>query len=312
MEVVMRRALPVISLLALSYFGTPLVAEEPRARKQPAGELIKQLGESNTDKVCAAARALGKRGPVKDAAPALKELLKHRNGRVRWSAAEALWRLEHQVANLVQVYAELLMAADADVRAASAWRLGRLGSLDRPSVLLLASALRDESFEVRVQAGQALANLGAFAEPALPALVRALGDKHLDELAHGDKRLEGVKTSPALPALLELADDAIPLLIETFRATPPSGVIQEGAPETRAWEAALRVTMAFPAFGGRGVAPLLQALESKEAHTRRYAVLALGEMAQLNGLPENAIDKLEKCLDDSDQRVRSDAASALS
>src|ERR1700737_3447240 len=81
MEVVMRRVFQVISLFTISYFGTSVVGDKPRAREQSLGDLIKQLGDKDPAQVCAAARALGKLGPAKDAAPALKELLKNRNGR---------------------------------------------------------------------------------------------------------------------------------------------------------------------------------------------------------------------------------------
>ncbi len=307
----MKRVFPVLSLFAFSYFGTSLVGDEPRATKQSAGDLIEQLGDKDPAKVCAAAKALGKLGPARDAAPALKLLLKNRNGRVKWTAAEALWRLEHKATDLVPVYAELLTATDADVRAASAWRLGRFGSDARPAVLLLAGTLRDESLEVRVQVGQALANLGADAEPALPALVRALADKQLDESPQANDGGESARSSPALPALVELADDSIPLLIETFRASAVERRNDDSS-ETRAWEVASRVAVAFPIFGGRAVAPLLKALESKNADTRSYAAAALHEMAKLNGLSENAIEKLENRLDDPDKRVRSIAASAIS
>src|SRR5262249_20484386 len=83
--------------------------------------------------------------------PALKALLKSPEGRVRWKAAEALWRREHSATDLVPVYMELLTATDADIRAASAWRLGRLGRDARAAVPVLAAALRDEDLEVRVQ-----------------------------------------------------------------------------------------------------------------------------------------------------------------
>src|SRR5262249_38091841 len=197
--------------------------------------------------------------------------LKNANSRVKWTAAEALWRLEHKATDLMPVYAELLTATDADVRAASAWRLGRLDSDARPAVPVLAAALRDESFEVRVQVGQALANLGALAEPALPALVRALGDKQLDEPLNGNEGWRSVRTSPALPALVELADESIPLLIETFRESATKRR-REDSSGTLGWEVASRVAHAFPAFGGRALAPLLQALDSKDAETRRLAV----------------------------------------
>ncbi|HEY7423761.1 MAG TPA: HEAT repeat domain-containing protein [Gemmataceae bacterium] len=306
----MRRVSPVVLFFALIHFGTSLVGDENRGTKQPVKDLIKQLGDRDPDKVCAAARALGNPGLAKDAAPALKKLLKNPNGRVKWTAAEALWRLEHKATDLVPVYAELLTATDANVRAASAWRLGRWGSDARPAVPVLAAALRDESLEVRAQVAQALANLGAVAEPALPALVRALGDERLDEVQTGDGGWEKARSSPTLPALVELADHAIPLLIATFRESPRRQDKESSGPLR--WEVAGRVVYAFPAFGERAVGPLLQALDAKDAATRRYAVRALAEIARFNGLPENAIDKLEKCLDDSEKDVRRSAASAVS
>jgi HEAT repeat protein len=311
MEVLMRRVFPVILLFTCGSFGTSLAGDEPRAGGQPVGDLIKQLGDKKPDTVCAAAKALGDIKTAKDAVPALKEVLKNRNSRMKLAAAEALWRLEHKATDLLPVYGELLTASDAEVRAASAWRLGRFGSDARPIVPLLAAALRDENFEVRVQVGQALANLGPWAEPALPALVRALGDKQLDEPEQVSEGLVRVRTSPALPALLEMADDAIPLLIEKFREDAPKRQGDESNFEHK-WEERGRVALAFPAFRGRAVAPLLQALESKDEKTRIYAALALSEMAQLHGLPPTTVQKLEQFLDGPDTGVRTYAARAVS
>jgi HEAT repeat protein len=310
MEVIMKQ---ITQFLLCVVFGQPpvvLMADETPAKEQSASELIRKLQENNPDKVCAAARALGRRKSP-DTVPALKELLKRRsNSRIRWTAAEVLWRLEHRATDLVPVYMELL-TSNHDIRAASAWRLGRLGSAARPAVLLLAGALRDESYEVRLQAGLALANLGPFAEPALPALVRALGDEQLDESRKANKGVESVRTSPAIPALVELADDAIPLLIESFHSSV-AGNRNEETTGTPGWSVAWRVVHAFPAFGRRAVPPLLKALESKDKDTRRYAAAALNEMAQVNGLPQDAIDKLEQCLDDPEKDVRLPALSAVS
>lgn len=307
----MRRTFTVTFILAVSVTNSPAV-DEPAARKQPVASLIKQLHDKDPVKVCAAAKALGTCGPAaKDAVPALKELLKDASGRVRWTAAEALWLLQHQASDVVPVFAELLLAADPHVRAASAWRLGRLGADARPAVVSLAGALRDENFEVRVQAGQALANLGVHAEAALPALVRVLGDKRLDEPASGERGWESVRTSPALPALLEMADASLPLLIATFREHD-TGSPSDDTSEPRASGIASRVAHALPTFGARAVAPLLQVLESKVAEHRRYAAVALREMAELNGtLPESAITALEKCLDDSDEDVQTIAARVM-
>src|SRR5262249_38845823 len=94
-------------------------------------------------------------------------------------------------------------------------------------------------------------------------------------------------------------------------AEPPRGRIDD-SPQTRAWEAASRVVSALPAFGPRVLPPLLKALESRGAHTRGYAADALLEIAQLGGLPETAVDRLEKCLEDEDKEVRRTAATAMS
>ena len=318
----MKQVVPVLLLFTFSSFGTSLAAEKPHAEEQSVSDLIGQLRDKNPETVCAAAKTLGKLKPTKDAVTALKDVLKSRNSRVKWSVVEALWRLEHNATDLLPVYAELLTAFDPDVRAASAWRVGRWGSDARPVVLLLAAALRDENFEVRVQAGQALANLGPWAEAALPALVRALGDKQLDEPGKAGVESRGVSSSPALPALVELADEAIPLLIDTFGKSAPKRDGDDPDPQAdwktmerlaqARWETRERLVLAFPAFRGRAVAPLLQALESKDGGTSFCAALALREMARLNGLPPVAIEKLEQCLDRPDTGFRRSDAWALS
>src|SRR4051812_8298014 len=118
MEVIMRQTLPVTLILLLS-LPTTSASEENRGRAQAVDVLLKQLADNDPDKVCAAARALGRLGPAaKVAAPALTGRLKDRDSRVRLSAAEALWRLHHQAGNLVPVWSELLGAGNADVRAA--------------------------------------------------------------------------------------------------------------------------------------------------------------------------------------------------
>jgi len=298
----MRWLLPVPFVLAFSFLTLSLA----HPNSSPFESYIRELRENNPVNIRIAARELGRLGPkAKGAAPALKELLKHRDDRIRLAAAEALWRIEHRASDLLPYYLELLTAANAEVRAAAAWRLGRLGDDSRPVVLVLAGALRDENFEVRVQAGLALANLGPLAEAALPALVRALGDAQLDEPSQTNRQRQDVKTSPALPALVEMADDAIPLLIATFR-----GTIKEKDPAF--YEVMRRTALAFPAFGARGIAPLVNALQSEDAMTRGCAAAALREMAEHNGmLSEAAIAELEKRLDDSKPTVRFVAARAL-
>src|SRR4051812_698611 len=96
MEVIMRQLFGVILLSIPCLAAAP--AEDPRRAREPSLETwIAQLHAKDPEKVCAAARAIGRLGSAGRAAvPALKELLKERDCRVRLAIAEALWRLEHQ------------------------------------------------------------------------------------------------------------------------------------------------------------------------------------------------------------------------
>ena len=78
----------------------------------------KRLQAEDPEKLCAAAKSLGMR-EAKDAIPALTELLKNRTSRVKWTAAETLWRLEHKGARPPTVYAELLTASAMEVHSFS-------------------------------------------------------------------------------------------------------------------------------------------------------------------------------------------------
>lgn len=283
----MRRVLQVLMASACCLVASPGVGAE-----RSVGDLVKQLADKEPEKACAAAKALGQRG-AKEALPALKELCKSRHSRIKWSAAEAVWRLEHKAAEVAPIFAELLAATDPDVRAASAWRLGRL-DVDRATVLLLASALSDKVLEVRVQAGLALANLGRHAEPALPALLRAFRDRRLDEVQQVHQSWTAT-TSPALPALVELADEALPLLLDALRDKA----------------VARRFAHVLPAFGRRPVEPLVRLLKAKEPQLRADALFALRAVAKAHGLPDSATGEVEKCLNDAHEAVRSDAARVL-
>ena len=134
---------------------------------------------------------------------------------------------------------------------------------------------------------------------ALPALAH-LGDRRLDESRATRSRVRRRPDVACPSGIIELADDAIPLLIETFRKTKRDSRdvprIVHGEMEPRDWEMARGAALAFPAFA-RAVPPLLKALDATDAETRQYAGLALRKVAEVNGLPESAIERLEKALD---------------
>src|SRR5262249_51444917 len=75
------------------------------------------------------------------------------------------------------------------------------------------------------------------------------------------------------------------------------------APE-KCWENCVNTSAPRPAFP--------REICERATQDGHHPVFALQEMAELNGLPENAIDKLEKCLDDPDEGVQKGAARAMS
>jgi HEAT repeat protein len=107
------------------------------------------------------------------AVPALVELLKSEDARLRARAATTLWGMGSKGRAGVPALALTLADPDLDVRLASAMALESMGPDTKEAMLALVRALKDREGRVRQWAAKALGKIGPAAKDALPALVEA-------------------------------------------------------------------------------------------------------------------------------------------
>jgi HEAT repeat protein len=107
------------------------------------------------------------------AVPALVELLKSEDARLRARAATTLWGMGSKGKAGVPALALALTDSDLDVRLASAMALEGMGPDAKEAMLALVRALKDREGRVRQWAAKALGKIGPAAKDALPALVEA-------------------------------------------------------------------------------------------------------------------------------------------
>ncbi len=107
------------------------------------------------------------------AVPALVELLRSDDARLRARAATTLWGMGPKGRAGVPALASALADPDLEVRLASAMALEAMGSDAREAMPALVRALKDKEGRVRQWAAKALGKIGPAAKDALPALVEA-------------------------------------------------------------------------------------------------------------------------------------------
>jgi len=235
----------------------------------------------------AASDQLVQRGTA--AVPGLRSILGNVDDNVRWQAVVALGRIGHPAA--MESVPELVVACrdrDADVRGAAAVALGRLraraareavGPLrldgqpmvrsdawwawwqltgDKRAVTQLVSLLSSKDWLASGHASEHLAAIGA---TAVPQLVERLSGGRLKSrrLAGETLRRMGPRAGKAIPKLLRLLN----------------------ADDQKVAAISARV------LGGQGVAAvsgLSDCLDSPRKHTRRLAVVALGEIGAASGI----------------------------
>jgi HEAT repeat protein len=116
------------------------------------------------------------------AAPALIKALADRDLFVRWAAARTLGKTGPvEAATAVPALIRLVGDPDLDVRIATAGTLQRYGPAAKEAIPALTKAVQTGDAEIRVAAIQALEAIGTAAQPAIPTLINAL--------AHPDVRV---------------------------------------------------------------------------------------------------------------------------
>ncbi len=135
----------------------------------PAVEaLVKAAGDENSFIRWAAARALGKMGPLRaeQAVPALSKLLEDQNKDVRVTAAAALERYGPAAKSAAEALGRAISHKDVRTRQWAIQALAALGSEGRPAVPALLAALSDPEAMVRAAVVRALGRIA----PAIPAV----------------------------------------------------------------------------------------------------------------------------------------------
>jgi HEAT repeat protein len=150
-------------------------------------------------------------GPdAKECLPALVDVLGDADGKVRVTAAEAVWRLGKPSAALPALVAAL-RDKDPGNRAYAAAQLGYLMREDaKPAVPALIQALWDEDTGVRAAAEEALGRISASARAAIPALLTALKRPGEEDPIYSS-------TAEALGRFGPAAKTAVPVLLEKLK-----------------------------------------------------------------------------------------------
>ncbi len=107
------------------------------------------------------------------AAPAVVELLKSDDTRLRARAATTLWGMGPKAKAGVPALASTLADPDMEVRVASAMALEAIGPDAKEAMPALVRALKDREGRVRQWAAKALGKIGPAAKDAIPALLEA-------------------------------------------------------------------------------------------------------------------------------------------
>lgn len=189
---------------AVPALATALLESDPHVRKVAADALgaihqepqvaVPALAEMlKTGECLDAVKALAKFGPEAHAAlPALLDLLKDKDGTVRWQAVYALGKIGPEAKEAVPALLTALRTdEDPLVREHSAESLGQIGAEAKTVVPALIQALKDPDQRIRRDAARSLGQFGPNALSAIPALTELLkGEKVARVRDAADKALK--------------------------------------------------------------------------------------------------------------------------
>ena len=257
---------------------------------------------------------------VRRVVPRLVLAMTAKNPRIRAAAVQALIDLKPDPAIVRPVIKKAMENADPE---AIDDMLDALASLGTASVPNLIDALGEE--EVRAEAATIIARIGPPAKAAVPALIEALGDenpKTRSEVLFALAAI-GPDAAAAVPAITAALNDpdmnvrygACYALGKIGPAAMPAKThLQKGlsnADEFLSAASAWALSYIHPECAEtakKSVPVLVRALKETDAMTRLHAAESLG---RLGSLAKDAVDDLNKLLEDGDQHVRGAAAKAI-
>jgi HEAT repeat protein len=254
-----------------------------------------------------------------DAIPKLIELLKDKEPKIRFSAVEALLRIDPKSKAVLSALLEFLRSDDADVRAKAANLLARSDSNTKVVIPAISELLVDKDRKVLLAAVVALHRMETEAKAYVPALTNLLQDNDprvrgmaAELLVHIDPDAKNL-----IPTLIELlqhdaqrswaaialgklgpkAEPAIPELVKLVGQMQTNFPTYVGDPER-----------ALGQIGQASISAVMPLLQSKDIDVRCGAVQALGQISRQSKVK---VPILAELLADNDIRIRLAAASAL-
>src|SRR5262245_2365285 len=159
--------------ILLPFFATVLAAACSTTEKQPdISGLVADLPSSDPQKSGHANLELIRIG--EPAVPALVEMLRGSEPRLRALAGSTLWGMGGKGRAAAPVLGEALSDPDPNLRTSAAMALENMGPQAKEAIPSLVKALSDSDNRVRQASVKALGAIGPAATPAIPVLTRAL------------------------------------------------------------------------------------------------------------------------------------------
>ena len=218
LENTLKEPAPVSPAAAAKSSAVALLSLCPNA----TGDVREQIRSLNTNDVETLKRELhriGRMGPdAAAAAPALEQLLKHKDGFVRTHAALALARMQQSPPQAVQTVVDGLKSPDPGLRSFAAATLAEMGPQAGNALAELANSLDDRDGYVRLHAAEVLIRYEQWSYRSLETLLECLTDK--------DENVRWLATY----SLAELAPEAPEAVVALAKAArDPVIKVQTGA-----------------------------------------------------------------------------------
>ena len=245
------------------------------SHSQSAGSLLRLLRDPDHHVRAASVEALGRMGDTRVVDTIASDLLKDPSWDVRKLSVEALGRIKDN--RVTQLLWQALKDSDNDVRQTAAHALGQIP--DPRSIPPLVLALKDENTAVRQEAKASLRQIdqkwevSAGAQSVIPELEAATNDKEYwvaqsaaDTLAKiNDMRQRMQESSSMVDPDKKRLDLAINILVDSLRDSDRD--FRQAAVES------------LGRIGdGRGITPLVTALDDQDESVGRAAALALNHL----------------------------------